>query len=100
LIGIFGIVSAAAGLALAYCAHWHRSKAEILETCAGALLIFGLAFIGAALPDVVANRGKARIMNGPTHRSEAPKMYSKGATRNLSLQTCSSSRLTVGRLPA
>ncbi|MBR0801837.1 hypothetical protein JQ615_41640 [Bradyrhizobium jicamae] len=54
MIGVFGIASVAAGSALAWSANWDRSKAEILEACAGTLLIVSLASVGAALPDGIS----------------------------------------------
>ncbi|MCS3449426.1 MULTISPECIES: hypothetical protein [Bradyrhizobium] len=46
----FGIASTIVGSVLAVYARRHRSV--ILEACAGALLIVGLACIGAGLPRV------------------------------------------------
>ena len=50
MIGAISVVSVVAGAAIAYGAKWFPSRAELLEVGAGALLIFGLALLGSALP--------------------------------------------------
>jgi uncharacterized membrane protein YgdD (TMEM256/DUF423 family) len=53
MVGIVSLVSVTAGAAAAYVAERFPSRTETIETCAGFLLIGGLALIGAALPAVV-----------------------------------------------
>ena len=48
MIREFGLLSMLSGSALALYARRHQSK--IMEACAGALLILGLACFGASLP--------------------------------------------------
>ncbi|MGX1360664.1 hypothetical protein QNJ95_37405 [Bradyrhizobium elkanii] len=57
MIAILGLVSVVAGSALAYATRWHQPKARILDACAGALLILGLASLGAGLPNVISKGG-------------------------------------------
>lgn len=50
---MFGAISAATvvvGSALAFGARWRPARAEMLETCAGAVMILGFGLLGAALP--------------------------------------------------
>jgi hypothetical protein len=50
---MFGAISVAgimAGSALSYAAKWFAPHTEVLETCAGVLLIVGLGLFGAVLP--------------------------------------------------
>jgi uncharacterized membrane protein YgdD (TMEM256/DUF423 family) len=53
MVSIVSLVSVTLGAAAAYVAERFPSRTETIETCAGFLLIGGLALIGAALPAVV-----------------------------------------------
>jgi hypothetical protein len=50
MVGVLSVVGVVAGAALAHGAKWFHSRTEVLETCAGALLIFGLGLLGSVLP--------------------------------------------------
>ena len=53
MIGVLGIIGAACGSAAAYFADRLPRDRETIETCAGFLIIGGLALLGAALPAVL-----------------------------------------------
>ena len=53
MLGIVSLISVTLGAAAAYVAERFPPRVETIETCAGFLLIGGLALIGAALPTVV-----------------------------------------------
>lgn len=50
MFGVLSVGSIVAGSALAFGAKWHPSRTATLETCAGAVLIFGFGLLGAVLP--------------------------------------------------
>jgi hypothetical protein len=50
MLSAISLMSIASGAALAQAANRLPPRAELLEFCAGALLIAGLGLIGAALP--------------------------------------------------
>ena len=50
MIGALSVVGVVAGAALAHGAKWYQPRTEVLETCAGALLIVGLGLLGSVLP--------------------------------------------------
>jgi hypothetical protein len=50
MIGALSLASVVAGTALANCAKHSESRVEVLETCAGALLIFGFGLLGFVVP--------------------------------------------------
>jgi hypothetical protein len=50
MFGTLSVVGVVAGSALSYGAKWCESRREVLETCAGLLLIIGLGLLGAVLP--------------------------------------------------
>jgi hypothetical protein len=50
MVGAISIASVVAGAALATWAKYNQSRTEVLEICAGALLIFGLGLLGFVLP--------------------------------------------------
>jgi hypothetical protein len=52
MFGALSVVIVALGSALALGAKWQPSRAETLETCAGAILILGFGLLGSALPHV------------------------------------------------
>jgi hypothetical protein len=53
MIGALGLGSVIAGAALASCAKYYQARPEVLETCAGALLILGFGLLGFALPHLI-----------------------------------------------
>ena len=53
MVGAISLMSVALGAALAYCADRFPAHVEAVETGAGALLIFGLALLGSALPKMM-----------------------------------------------
>jgi hypothetical protein len=50
MVGAISVTSVVAGVALANWANYNQSRTEILETCAGALLIFGFGLLGFVCP--------------------------------------------------
>jgi hypothetical protein len=50
MLGVLSVVGVVAGSALSYGAKWCESRTDVLETCAGALLIIGLGLLGSVLP--------------------------------------------------
>ena len=50
MFGTLSLVGVVAGSVLSYGAQWFGSRTQVLETCAGALLIIGLGLLGAVLP--------------------------------------------------
>lgn len=50
MLGAISVVGVVAGSALSYAASWFAWRTEVLETCAGALLIIGLGLLGFLLP--------------------------------------------------
>ncbi len=52
MVGVISIASVVAGAAGAHCAQWFQSRTEVLETCGGVLLVFGLGLLGSALPHI------------------------------------------------
>ena len=53
MIGAVGLFSIAAGAVVAYLSTRFPAQIAALETCAGALLIGGLALTGCALPAMI-----------------------------------------------
>jgi hypothetical protein len=53
VIGVAGLLSFAAGAAVAYLANRFPTHVAALETCAGIMLIGGLALAGCALPVIL-----------------------------------------------
>jgi hypothetical protein len=49
MLGALSFMGIVAGSALSYGAKWFNSRTEVLETCAGVLLIIGLGLLGAVL---------------------------------------------------
>ena len=50
MVGAISVIGIVAGAALAHCAKWCQPRTVVLETCAGAVLIFGLILLGSVLP--------------------------------------------------
>ncbi|MBR0797821.1 hypothetical protein JQ615_20760 [Bradyrhizobium jicamae] len=50
MFGALSVVSVGVGSAIAFAAKRFPSRAEALESCAGALLIVGLGLLGSVLP--------------------------------------------------
>ena len=50
MVGAISVTSVVAGVALASLANYNQSRTEILETCAGVLLIFGFGLLGFVCP--------------------------------------------------
>jgi hypothetical protein len=50
MVGAISVASVVAGVALASWARYNQSHTEILETWAGALLIFGFGLLGFVFP--------------------------------------------------
>lgn len=50
MVGALSVASVVAGAVLAHWAKYDQSRTEVLETCAGALLIFGFGLLGFVLP--------------------------------------------------
>ncbi len=53
MVGAFSLIGVVLGAVVAYVADRFPARAETLETCAGALLIGGLALLGSALPAIL-----------------------------------------------
>jgi len=53
MVSIVSFISLTAGATAAYVAERFPARVELIETCAGFLLIGGLALIGAFLPAVI-----------------------------------------------
>jgi len=53
MVGAMSMISVALGAAVAYVADRFPARSETIETCAGALLIGGLALLGSALPVIL-----------------------------------------------
>jgi hypothetical protein len=53
MLGIVSLIKMRFGAAAAYAAERLPARAEMIETCAGFLLIGGFALIGSALPVVL-----------------------------------------------
>jgi len=53
MLGIVSLIKVTFGAVTAYVAERVRARAEMIETCAGFLLIGGFALIGSALPIVL-----------------------------------------------
>ncbi len=53
MLGIVSLIKVTFGAATAYVAERLPARAEMIETCAGFLLIGGFALIGSALPIVL-----------------------------------------------
>jgi hypothetical protein len=53
MAGAFSLISVVLGGAVAAVAERFPARVETLETCAGALLIGGLALLGSALPAIL-----------------------------------------------
>ena len=53
MLGTVSLIKVAFGALTAYVAERLRARAEMIETCAGFLLIGGFALIGSALPIVL-----------------------------------------------
>jgi hypothetical protein len=53
MLGIVSLIKMTFGAVAAYVAERLRAHAEMIETCAGFLLIGGLGLIGSALPIVL-----------------------------------------------
>jgi hypothetical protein len=52
MVGALSAVGIVAGAALAHGAKWYQPRTEVLETCAGALMILGLGLLGSVLPHI------------------------------------------------
>ena len=50
MVGALSVAGVVAGAALAHWAKYHQSRTEILETCAGALLVLGFGLLGFVFP--------------------------------------------------
>jgi hypothetical protein len=50
MFGALSVAGIVAGSALSYGAKWFKPHTDVLETCAGVLLIAGLGLLGAILP--------------------------------------------------
>lgn len=53
MLGFVGLIKMTFSAAMAYAAERLPARTEMIETCAGFLLIGGLALIGSALPIVL-----------------------------------------------
>ena len=53
MVGILGLLSVMTGAAVAYLAKHFPAHIEALETCAGALLLGGLALASSGLPIIL-----------------------------------------------
>jgi hypothetical protein len=50
MIGALSVVSLVAGAALAHWANYTQSRTELLEICAGGLLVLGFGLLGFVIP--------------------------------------------------
>ena len=53
MLGIVGLIKMTFGAVTAYVSERLRARANMIETCAGFLLISGFALIGSALPIIL-----------------------------------------------
>jgi hypothetical protein len=50
MVGALSVASVVAGAALAHWAKYNKSRTEVLETCAGGLLVLGFGLLGFVFP--------------------------------------------------